>query len=143
MKDSVLDVYDRHGATWAALRGEALPEKAWIDRFCGLIGRGAILDIGCGSGVPIARALVRVGFEVTGVDGSEEMLSMFRRNVPEASAICADHGGVLSTVPFAPSLPSVALVTPPIDVARLRYGPDNSVSRQFDCQPKRPQALPL
>lgn len=90
-RGSVIDVYQRHGAVWAALRGEALVEGAWLDRFCDLIPQGgAVLDIGCGSGVPIARDLIRRGFEVTGVDGSLTMLALFRRNLPGASACLMD-----------------------------------------------------
>jgi SAM-dependent methyltransferase len=49
-----------------------------------------VLDIGCGSGLPIAAELVRRGFEVTGVDGAREMLALFRRNLADLPAILAD-----------------------------------------------------
>ena len=49
---SVIDLYQRHGAAWAALRNRALVEAGWLDRFCALLpADGAILDIGCGSGL--------------------------------------------------------------------------------------------
>ncbi|WP_370677309.1 class I SAM-dependent methyltransferase [Pleomorphomonas sp. PLEO] len=83
IEDSVIGVYQRHGAAWAALRGDRLTEGAWLDRFCGLIPAGAaVLDIGCGSGLPIAGDLIRRGFDVTGVDGTPTMLALFRRNLP-------------------------------------------------------------
>ncbi|MCW6536088.1 class I SAM-dependent DNA methyltransferase [Sphingomonas lycopersici] len=88
---SVIHVYDRHGAAWAALRGDRLPEQAWLDRFCALLAPGStVLDIGCGSGVPIARALINRGFDVTGVDASPTMLALFRANLPTAPAHLAD-----------------------------------------------------
>jgi 2-polyprenyl-3-methyl-5-hydroxy-6-metoxy-1,4-benzoquinol methylase len=31
----------------------------------------SVLDLGCGAGIPVARELVRLGFDVTGVDASE------------------------------------------------------------------------
>ena len=48
-----------------------------------------MLDIGCGSGLPIARELVRRGFGVTGADGAPEMLALFRHNLPGTPAVLA------------------------------------------------------
>lgn len=88
---SVIDVYQRHGAAWARLRGDTLMERSWLDRFCALLSRGAaVLDIGCGAGLPIARELIRRGFDVTGVDGAPAMLALFRRNLPGTPAHLAD-----------------------------------------------------
>lgn len=90
-KASVIDVYQRHGAAWAKLRGNTLVERSWLDRFCNLLPSGAtVLDIGCGSGVPIACELIRRGFDATGVDGSSKMLALFRRNLPGIPARLAD-----------------------------------------------------
>jgi SAM-dependent methyltransferase len=87
----VIGVYDRHGAAWARLRGDRLAEGPWLNRFCALLPPGgAVLDIGCGAGLPIARELLRRGFAVTGLDGSVTMLGLFRRNLPEAPAVLAD-----------------------------------------------------
>lgn len=48
--------YERHSQAWDRLRGRTLFEKAWLDRFLALIHMdGTILDLGCGSGEPIAR----------------------------------------------------------------------------------------
>ncbi len=54
-----------------------------------LEGGMSVLDVGCGAGVPIARALSEK-FQVTGVDVSREMLSLARRNVPEGNFVCSD-----------------------------------------------------
>lgn len=43
-----------------------------------------VLDVGCGTGIPTARRLTDAGHHVTGVDISEEMLRLARRDVPEA-----------------------------------------------------------
>jgi SAM-dependent methyltransferase len=52
--------------------------------------RGAtVLDLCCGDG-RVAAALVQRGFRVTGVDGSEEMLSYARRRVRGAEFVLAD-----------------------------------------------------
>ena len=90
-QDSVIDVYQRHGATWAGLRGDRLVEGSWLERFCALLPHGApVLDIGCGSGVPIARELIRRGFDVTGIDATPTMLELFQRNLPGAPNYLAD-----------------------------------------------------
>jgi SAM-dependent methyltransferase len=43
-----------------------------------------ILDAGCGTGTPTARWFAEAGHKVLGVDISEEMLRLARRDVPEA-----------------------------------------------------------
>jgi SAM-dependent methyltransferase len=88
---SVIDVYQRHGTAWARLRRKNLVEKLWLDRFCALLRAGAaVLDIGCGSGLPIARELIRRGFDITGVDGTPTMLAQFQHNLPGVAAHLAD-----------------------------------------------------
>ena len=55
-KASVIAVYQRHGVTWAKMRGDTLVEGSWLDRFCDLVPSVApVVDIGCGSGLPIER----------------------------------------------------------------------------------------
>lgn len=82
-EDSVINVYQRHGVAWAALRGQELAENTWLERFSSLLPDGAaVLDIGCGSGLPLARELDRKGFNVTGLDGARTMVELFKRNLP-------------------------------------------------------------
>lgn len=63
----------------------------------GLLGRlddaAAVLDLGCGAGVPIARSLAE-RHRVTGVDISQKMVHMARRNVPAGHFICADVASI-------------------------------------------------
>ena len=47
-----------------------------------------VVDIGCGSGVPISLALVREGLVISGIDASPTLLSAFRQRFPEAPAAC-------------------------------------------------------
>lgn len=49
-----------------------------------------LLDIGCGTGHPLASWLAHRGFRITGVDGAAPMLRHFRSNVPGADAINCD-----------------------------------------------------
>ncbi|MEX2179552.1 MAG: class I SAM-dependent methyltransferase [Gemmatimonadaceae bacterium] len=54
----------------------------------GLSPGGAILDLGCGSGVPIATALNNDGFAVYGIDASASLTASFRRRLPHAHVAC-------------------------------------------------------
>lgn len=81
----VVDLYRRHAEAWAAARKTVLSERAWLERFTGMLPRGVtVLDVGCGSGEPIARYLDTSGFRVTGLDISPEMVALFRASLPGA-----------------------------------------------------------
>ena len=87
----IVDVYQRHGAAWADLRGTTLVEAVWLDQFSAFLpAGGAVLDLGCGAGVPLARELVRRGYAVTGLDVTPTMLALFRRNLPGVEVLAAD-----------------------------------------------------
>ena len=46
---------------------------------------GSILDLACGSGVPIAEALLRAGYAVHGVDAAQSMVAAVRARLPTAT----------------------------------------------------------
>lgn len=48
----------------------------------------SVVDVGCGSGLPIAHALIEDGFSVYGIDASPSLLSAFRRRFPDAHSAC-------------------------------------------------------
>lgn len=63
----------------------------YVDRvLAGLPAAAKILDLGCGTGEPVAKYVVERGFRVTGVDESSEMLRFARKAVPKAELIHAD-----------------------------------------------------
>lgn len=47
-----------------------------------------VLDIGCGSGIPITKALLEEGLSVYGVDASQTMVETFQRNFPNLPVTC-------------------------------------------------------
>lgn len=49
---------------------------------------GSVVDVGCGSGVPIAQVLVDEGFEVFGIDASPTLIAAFRHRFPNAQSAC-------------------------------------------------------
>jgi cyclopropane fatty-acyl-phospholipid synthase-like methyltransferase len=90
--DAACARYDQefHGATkyqaWLGQLREAIPAG------------GTVLDLGCGSGLPVALNLTEAGFDVTGVDISDVQISRARELVPQATFIRAD----VTAVEFSP-----------------------------------------
>lgn len=81
--DRIIGLYQRHARAWARDRGNHLFETEWLNRFRGLLPlSAAVLDIGCGSGEPIARYLIERGCDVTGVDSSSKMIAMCEGHFP-------------------------------------------------------------
>lgn len=94
---SILDLYQRHAGAWSQARatGAQDHEAHWLDSFLALLPIGGrVLDLGCGSGDPIAKRLVKAGRKVTGVDGAAAMVDLFRANLPEEEVIHADMRGL-------------------------------------------------
>lgn len=87
----IVNLYERHARAFDRERGKNLFERSWLDRFCAVTGAAAsILDIGCGSGEPIARYLIEAGHQVTGADSSETMIALCRERFPAQSWMVAD-----------------------------------------------------
>ena len=47
-----------------------------------------ILDLGCGSGVPISQSLIEAGLAVYGIDASPSMVAAFERRFPGVPVVC-------------------------------------------------------
>ena len=63
--ETIIDLYRRHALAWTTARGDRLMESAWLARFWALLSPApSILDLGCGSGLPIGRYLAECGFAV-------------------------------------------------------------------------------
>jgi len=87
----IIDLYERHAQAFDGDRGRSLFERGWLDRFRALIAKGApVLDIGCGSGEPIARYFIEHGHGVTGVDSAPSLIGLCQARFPEQNWIVAD-----------------------------------------------------
>jgi SAM-dependent methyltransferase len=64
----------------------ALDEADWAQT---VPGGARVLDLGCGTGVPISQALIERGFNVYGVDASLTMVAAFRARFPIVPVECA------------------------------------------------------
>jgi SAM-dependent methyltransferase len=75
-------------------RADDAGEGRYAPWLAGLRGRlppgGAVLDVGCGCGIPVARSLAAAGHAVTGVDLSKVQVERARRLVPAATFLAGD-----------------------------------------------------
>ena len=87
-KALVRQAYDACAAAYDASRKvePGIEMRALLER---LDDGDAVLDIGCGAGIPIAKSLA-ARYRVTGVDISPEMIQRARQNVPTGDFLCAD-----------------------------------------------------
>ena len=93
--ENILPTYQRVALEWARERDcSSLFEKRWLDRMIRAAPGKTVLDLGCGSGRPVAAYLVKRRRQVTGVDGAPAMVDLFRANLPGTEAIEADMRGL-------------------------------------------------
>jgi SAM-dependent methyltransferase len=93
----IIELYSRHADAWAEARGRTLrdDEAVHLTRFrAALPATGEVLDLGCGSGRPIAAWLITQGFRVTGVDASPGLIDLCRQAFPDHVWRVADMRGL-------------------------------------------------
>ena len=91
----VIESYNRHPQEWAKLRSQSLFERAWLDKFLSLMPENPrILDLGCGTGQPIAGYLIERGAQLTGVDGASNLIDIARASLPKGRWLTADIRGL-------------------------------------------------
>ncbi len=84
--------YEGVAAEFLAGRGRA-PSTAVgareVREWAGTLPPGAaVLDLGCGTGLPITQALMTAGLKVYGVDASPSLVAAFRHNFPDTPIAC-------------------------------------------------------
>jgi SAM-dependent methyltransferase len=115
--DIVRRGYDALSARYDEVFGGAGKYEELLDELTGRLPAGcAVLDLGCGSGLPVARVLTAAGYQVTGVDFSEVQIARARQHAPAAQFLCAD----ITAVEFGPAsfdavLSFFALIHLPLD----------------------------
>lgn len=92
--------YDALSTRYDEAYGSATKYAPWLDSLiASLPPAAAVVDLGCGSGVPVARDLVAAGHRVTGVDFSGVQVCRARQLVPAATFLQSD----LTAVRFSPA----------------------------------------
>lgn len=85
-------LYEKHANLWAELRLPGVDlEGEWLDRFCAQLPADArVLDLGCGHGDPIGRALLARGYQVWGIDRARPLIELAQSNLPDGQWIVDD-----------------------------------------------------
>jgi len=97
VKAVVADGYDQCAETYLAARPDDGADVAELAPLLRALGPGAaVLDAGCGAGVPVTERLVAAGHRVTALDRSAGQLGLARAHVPSAAVVLGD----LAALPF-------------------------------------------
>ena len=99
-KQLVAAGYDAVAARYLDWSAGSKVRLHYLDKLLGLlpIKDGQVLELGCGAGIPVTRALAE-RCDVTGVDISSAQIERARRVVPKATFLCAD----MMSVAFPPA----------------------------------------
>jgi cyclopropane fatty-acyl-phospholipid synthase-like methyltransferase len=81
--------YNAIASSWDAARvGFYGRERHYVDTLIkGLPAGAKVLDLGCGTGRPIAEYILAAGHALTGIDQSEALLALARERFPQATWI--------------------------------------------------------
>lgn len=92
LADGIIGHYERHALAWDADRAcSPWNDRPWHDRFVAMLSKGAhVLDLGCGSGSPVAHHMATQGFRITGIDSSPTLISLCMDRLPDHEWIIAD-----------------------------------------------------
>jgi 2-polyprenyl-3-methyl-5-hydroxy-6-metoxy-1,4-benzoquinol methylase len=97
----VFEAYNVIADWFSENRNQDLLEKSYLDKVIGLVGNEAsILDLGCGTGMPMMGYLLGRGMHVTGADASFRMLEIAKRNLPFANFLEVDMRDLSLTTKF-------------------------------------------
>jgi 2-polyprenyl-3-methyl-5-hydroxy-6-metoxy-1,4-benzoquinol methylase len=83
--DEITDWFDKHRSK------DLSKEKFYLEYIEKTISPGgSILDVGCGTGEPIAKYFIEKGYQVTGIDASEKMIALCKERFPQSHWILND-----------------------------------------------------
>lgn len=88
-KAGTVDGYEKIAEAFLQARRSSIGPTVVRKWAAGLQAGASILDLGCGSGVPISQALLQEGFVIYGVDASPTLIAKFRGRFPEVPLECS------------------------------------------------------
>ena len=84
MNEFVRRAYDEVADEYLLARRDDQQDLPLVDALVRHLPPGAaVLDVGCGAGLPISAHLASAGFHVIGIDISERQIDLARKNVPD------------------------------------------------------------
>ena len=90
-KNRIYESYDKICHWFEDHRDKSLMEIDYLEIMLQLMPKSAdILDLGCGTGQPIAEFFIKRGYKITGVDGSAKMIELCKKRFPNQEWIVAD-----------------------------------------------------
>jgi 2-polyprenyl-3-methyl-5-hydroxy-6-metoxy-1,4-benzoquinol methylase len=90
-KTQVYEAYEEIVDWFDRARTKSLMESEYLNLIINSIpDEACILDLGCGTGEPIAQFFIEQGFKVTGIDGSKKMIELCKTRFPSEEWIIAD-----------------------------------------------------
>lgn len=90
-KERVYESYEEIVHWFDDARTKTLMEAEYLNLIAKAIPTGgSILDLGCGTGEPIAQFFINKGFKVTGIDGSKKMIELCQKRFPNEQWIVSD-----------------------------------------------------
>jgi len=91
MANSNTHSYNLIATQWKKFRDQSTINQCIVDLFPLLPHHAKVLDVGCGTGYPIASWLSIKGCQVTGVDASQEMITFAKAlKLPGSDFLCRD-----------------------------------------------------
>lgn len=98
MRELVKEGYEKSHYDGSSFRKDGKQKKIeryFLRKLVKLVPKSAtVLDLGCGTGVPVDAYLIQQGFDVTGVDYCPRLITRARRNVPQGKFINQDFSRV-------------------------------------------------
>lgn len=89
MKNNPADGYESIAREFIAYRSKSTVGVEAVRSWARTLGpESVILDLGCGNGIPITKALVQDGNMLYGIDSSPTIISSYREHFPDLSVAC-------------------------------------------------------
>lgn len=92
---NVCDSYEKIVGWFDEHRSKDLMEKEYLDLIIQSIpAHGTILDLGCGTGEPLAKFFIERGYQVTGIDDCQKMIDLCQKRFPNRNFFVKDMRGL-------------------------------------------------
>lgn len=75
-KEKITDQYNKIATWFDQARNKDLFEKEYLDLIISFVSSGSVLDLGCGTGEPLAKFFIEKDYKLVGIDGSQKMIDL-------------------------------------------------------------------